>query len=97
MVLKAQGPGKKSKGGQTGNTKGKYQNCGKKGHYEKDCWVKGGGKEGQAPAWFKPKNADSAKQSEENEFAFIANNDIVLAAISASDWLADSTATTHIA
>ena len=70
-VLKAQGPGKKSKGGQTGNTKGKCQNCSKKGHYEKECWVKGSGKEGQALAWFKPKNADSAKQPEENEFTFI--------------------------
>ena len=96
-ALKAQGTRKRSNSGQSGGMKGKCRNCGKKGHYEKDCWAKGGGKEGQAPAWFKPKNADTAKQSEETEFAFMTNNDVALAAISASDWLADSAATTHIA
>ena len=53
--------------------------------------------EGQVPAWFKLKIADFAKQSEENEFAFITNNDIVLADILTLDWLADSAVTTHIA
>jgi hypothetical protein len=24
-------------------------NCGKKGHMKKDCWAKGGGKEGKGP------------------------------------------------
>ena len=96
-ALKAQGAGKKPNSGQSGGMKGKCWNCGKKGHYKKDCWAKGGGKEGQAPAWFKPKNADTAKQSEETEFAFVTNNDIALAVISASDWLADSAATTPIA
>ena len=90
-------PGKKPKGGPSA-TKGKCRNCSKKGHYEKDCWAKGGGKEGQAPAWFKqPKEKDSAKQSEDADFAFTANNEIALATIPASYWLADSVATTHIA
>ena len=96
MAQKAQDPGKKSKGGQSSNTKGKCRNFGKKRNYKKDCWAKGGGKEGQALAWFKPKNANSAKQSEENEFTFITNSDIVLVAILASDWFADSATTTHI-
>ena len=29
-----------------GATKGECNNCGKKGHWVKDCWAKGGGKEG---------------------------------------------------
>ena len=96
-VLKVNTPGKKPKGGPSA-TKGKCRNYGKKGHYEKDCWAKGGGKEGQAPAWFKqPKEKGLAKQSEDVDFAFVANNEIALATISASDWLADSVATTHIA
>ena len=36
-------------------TKGKCQNCRKTGHYIVDCWEKGGGKEGQAPKWWKLK------------------------------------------
>ena len=94
-ALKVQG--KQSKGGQPGATKGNCRNCGKKGHYVADCWAKGGGKEGQMPKWFKaPKEKDSAKQTDERDFAFMANN-MALASISASDWLADSAATTHIA
>ena len=82
---------------QSGATKRKCWNCGKKGHYVKDCWAKGGGKEGQVLKWFKePKDKELAKQSEDAEFAFMAN-DIAFAAISASDWLTDSAATTHIA
>ena len=56
--------------------------------------MKGGGQEGQAPKWFKPKEA--AKQAEEKEFAFMSK-EVAYSAISASDWLADSAAMTHIA
>lgn len=36
-------------------------NCGKKGHMKADCWAKGGGKEGQKPAWKgKAKNSANA-------------------------------------
>ena len=55
---------------------------------------KGGGQEGQAPKWFKPK--ETAKQTEEKEFAFVSK-EVAYSTISASDWLADSAVTTHIA
>ena len=79
----------------SGATRGKCQNCGKKGHYVKDCWVQGRGKEGQALAWYEPNN-ETAKQADENDFAFMFN-EIALISVSASDWLADSAVSTHIA
>ena len=69
MMLKAQQHHKPKKDN-SGATKGKCQNCSKKGHYVKDCWAKGGGQEGQAPKWFKPK--ETAKQAEEKDFAFMS-------------------------
>ena len=93
MALKAQQCHKPKKD-DSGATKGKCQNCSKKGHYVKDCWAKGGGQEGQAPKWFKPK--ETAKQAEEKNFAFMSK-EVAYSAISASDWLANSAATTHIA
>ena len=46
----------------------------KRGHWVKDCWAKGGGKEGQAPKWWKgdsTKNStdstESTKQATENK------------------------------
>ena len=92
-VLKVQQHHKPKKD-DSGATKGKCWNCGKKGHYIKDCWTKGGGQEGQAPKWFKPK--ETAKQAEEKDFAFMSK-EVAYSAISASDWLADSAVTTHIA
>ena len=75
--------------------KGNCQNCGKKGHYIGDCWANGS-KEGQTPKWYKlPKEVDTAKQSNDNNFTFAANT-IVYATTTASDWLADSVVTTHI-
>ena len=76
-------------------TKGKFQNCSKKGHYVKDCWVKDGGQEGQAPKWFKPWNKDTVKQAEEKDYAFVSK-EVAYSAISAFDWLADSAAMTHM-
>ena len=106
-----------------GTTKGKCNNCGKKGHWVRDCWDKGGGKEGQAPKWWK---GDSTKSSTEptestkqatgnrslaDDFAFAVLESVdpeldnhsfaedlsCCTNISASDWLADTGSTTHIA
>src|SRR6266481_3644980 len=94
-ALKGAERDKKSK--RFGATKGKCRNCGKKGHWVKDCWEPGGDKEGQAPKWWKPQ--EKAKQTKEksidNDFAF-TSTETRAAAISMSDWLADSVATTHI-
>ena len=82
MVLKVQQCHKPKKD-DSGATKGKCRNHSKKGHYIKDCWAKGGGQEGQAPKWFKPK--ETAKQAEEKDFAFMSK-EVAYSAISASDW-----------
>ena len=70
----------------SGATKGKCCNCRKKGHYIRDCWAPGGGKEGQTPSWYKPKN-EAAKQADEDVFAFIVN-EISYISTSVTDWLA---------
>src|SRR6266481_3257334 len=96
MALKGAEWEKRSK--RFGTTKGKCRNCGKKGHWVKDCWEPGGDKEGQAPKWWKPQ--EKAKQMKEksinNDFAFTSTETCAVA-ISTSDWLANSAATTHIA
>ena len=55
----------------SGATKGKCNNCGKKGHWVKDCWAKGDGKEGKALKWWKGDSAknstDSTKQATESK------------------------------
>jgi transposase InsO family protein len=38
-----------SKGNKGQKKKGECHNCGKKGHWSRDCWEEGGGKEGQGP------------------------------------------------
>ena len=96
MALKGAEWDKKSKW--FGSMKGKCRNCGKKGHWVKDCWEPGGDKEGQAPKWWK--SQDKAKQTQEkstnNDFTF-TSTDTCAAAISTSNWLANSAATTPIA
>ena len=58
-------------------------NCGRKGHTKDQCWEKGGGKEGQAPDWWKKKTKGktsanvaenkSAEKDEPEDFAMLAS------------------------
>ena len=75
-------------------------NCKKKGHLAKDCWVKGGGKEGQGPRSQKGKR-DQAHQAQGDEasadenltaFGYMA----APADFSKDDWLMDCGASTHV-
>jgi hypothetical protein len=70
---------------------GTCHNCGKKGHWAKDCWEKPGN---TPPKWYKPKNKDKAQQADEPEkdYAFMARK----SPVGSSDWIADTGATIHI-
>ncbi|CAA7262638.1 unnamed protein product [Cyclocybe aegerita] len=89
-----------------GNGKGKASlntecfNCHKKGHLAKDCWAKGGGREGQGPKGRKgPNRAGRTHQAAEdannslNDTLYMANSTYTF---SKYDWLLDSCTTSHI-
>ena len=70
-VAKAQGgKGKlKAKGSKDGEKSGKRcanPNCKRKGHMQDQCYEKGGGKEAEAPDWWKEKKKQSAKGKSAN-------------------------------
>jgi hypothetical protein len=78
-------------------------NCHKKGHMVKDCWSKGGGKEGQGPKSRQrgkggPGNRNRTNQATNDingslsDVAYMTNT----LTISAYDWLLDSATTSHI-
>ena len=50
---KDKGKGKDKAKSQKGDILCTNTNCGRKGHTKDQCWEKGGGKEGQAPDWWK--------------------------------------------
>ena len=72
-------------------------NCHKKGHMAKDCWSKGGGKEGQGP-----KKKGKGRQDRTNQATDNINDslDIAYMTTSSSDgrntWVLDSATTSHI-
>ena len=75
-------------------------NCHKKGHLAKDCWAKGGGKEGQGPKGRKgPNRANRSNQAQEtnsnlNEVSYVASENYQKP--SKYDWYLDSGTTSHI-
>ena len=74
-------------------------NCKKKGHVSKDCWAKGGGKEGQGPG---SKKKGKGKQEKTNQATESINDSLNIAYVAskASDdqnvWVLDSATTSHI-
>ena len=88
----------KGKGGKAGTgTDKECYNCHKKGHLAKDCWAKGGGKEGQGPKGRKGKNRSNQASAEQtktlNDICYMAGND---AEVKPHDWFIDSGTTSHI-
>ncbi|KAJ3499572.1 hypothetical protein NLJ89_g10085 [Agrocybe chaxingu] len=84
-------------------------NCHKKGHMKKDCWAKGGGREGQGPKGRKGKDrSNQAIDTNLNDIACMAYEEPTEFAcmaistlnntrdISNYDWLLDSGTTSHI-
>ena len=77
-------------------------NCHKKGHLAKDCWSKGGGKEGQGPK-SRRRNNGGNRGNRANQATEVVNNALADVAYSANahtlsryDWVSDSATTSHI-
>jgi Integrase core domain/GAG-pre-integrase domain len=78
-------------------------NCHKKGHLTKDCWAKGGGKEGQGPKGRQKGGTSRGSRNRSNhamdsvndtlpDIAYMANT----YSFSSYDWMLDSCTTSHI-
>jgi Reverse transcriptase (RNA-dependent DNA polymerase)/gag-polypeptide of LTR copia-type/GAG-pre-integrase domain len=81
LAAQAKKPGKKKSARGKGKDKAKSEdadvtcdNCHKPGHKSKDCWSKGGGKEGQGPRQKKKKSEKSDKTEKADETAVVAND-----------------------
>ncbi|PFH45825.1 hypothetical protein AMATHDRAFT_106345, partial [Amanita thiersii Skay4041] len=71
--------------------------CKKKGHVKKDCWVKGGGKEGQGPK--RKKGKEKTNQAQDNNVNSLLNDTLYMASatdFSKYDWILNSGTTSHI-
>jgi hypothetical protein len=83
----------------SGNSEKECFNCHKKGHISKECWAKGGGREGQGPKGRKGPNreqrSNQAQESIKNslgDVAYATNNH----EFSKYDWILDSGTTSHL-
>lgn len=77
-------------------------NCGKTGHMIRDCWQKGGGKEGQGPSRSKKHNDKEDKSQKTTPNSYLAEDhafeaytaipiqDALLTNIMQYDWIADT-------
>ena len=73
---------------------------GKAGHMVRDCWSKGGGKEGQGPKKFSSRSKSSALKVVEVddvfETAYVITESSIFHTSDSIQWLADTGATAHI-
>ena len=100
VSLQAQGNSAKGRGND--NSQKECFNCKKPGHIAKDCWAKGGGREGQGPKGRRGPN----RKHRSNQAADNTNNDLNDTSYMASagksrefskyDWILDSGSTSHI-
>lgn len=98
--LQAKGnKGGKSGRKSTGDPNVECYNCHKKGHMSKDCWAKGGGKEGQGPRGRRgPNRGNKSNQAQETNSSL---NDVSYMALPNNkhtqyDWYFDTATTSHI-
>ncbi|KAF8810961.1 hypothetical protein BYT27DRAFT_7090691, partial [Phlegmacium glaucopus] len=82
-------------------------NCGRRGHTKDQCWEKGGGKEGQAPDWWKKGKGNkvsanvaenkTAEKDEPENYAMLAytNPDNDTALVCTSDFRSEAHATSN--
>ena len=99
-TLQARGTGKKNYKSASKNDSSDTEcyNCHKKGHMAKDCWAKGGEREGQGlkgqkgPNW--AGHAHQAREDTLNNVSYMVHNNSHQ--ILQYDWILDSATTSHI-
>jgi transposase InsO family protein len=91
----------KGRVGRAGPSTRNCENCGKRGHVKANCWVPGGGKEGQGPSRKskdKPKKQGRAHQATDNlsDSDYDSYSISHLADARNTDWIIDSGTSSHL-
>lgn len=99
VTLQARGQNKSGHAKSGGDTATECYDCHKKGHMAKDCWSKGGGREGQGPKGRRgPNRGHRSNQASETNDALADTSYMAMETheFSKYDWLLDSGTTSHI-
>jgi hypothetical protein len=86
----------KGTGKSTGDPNVECYNCHKRGHMSKDCWAKGGGKEGQGPKGRKGPNRSNQAQEANSNLNKVSYMTYGTREINKFDWIFDTGTTSHI-